>query len=323
MAKRHTRVAFIKTAWSELYDGEEVKGKARHLSNGFQGHEKFNFRRRSTGMFYATMPPIGATLATPNPAQKDGWLLIFISAEEGIGPLKAVGWYEDAMFEDRGIPRPDYKSNPDFEVDDAGKPYTYCVSARRAHLIPVDERRSIPTIGDRMKRTPILYARGNNAKEQWRESLAKEAESLLRKPRAAKKRDSSRVVKNEQPWYATIEHRAAVDKQAVKHVKLKLSKQYHIQDRQADRCGYDLLATHKTSRNQFHVEVKGTSTERPGFFLTPKELAASCSPKWRLAVVTNALTRPGYRMFSGGEMLQTFSIKPCSYVGTFKRAADW
>lgn len=322
MAKRHTRVAFIKTAWSELYDGEPVKGKAGYVSKGYQGHEKFNFRRGSTGMCYATMPPIGPALATPKPTQKDGWLLIFISAEEGNGPLKVVGWYEDAVFEDRGIPRPDYKSNPYFERDDAGKPYTYCVSARRAHLIPVSERPLI-SIGDRMKRSPILYARGNNVKEPWRERLAKVAESLLRQLRSAKKLDSSRVVKNEQPWYATIEHRAAVDKQAVKHVKRKLSKQYHIQDRQADRCGYDLLATHKISRDQLYVEVKGTSTERPGFFLTPKELAASHSPKWRLAVVTNALTRPGYRMFSGGEMLQTFSIKPCSYVGIFKRAADW
>ncbi len=62
--------------------------------------------------------------------------------------------------------------------------------------------------------------------------------------------------------------------------------------------------------------------ERPCFFMTPKELNASSSPKWRLAVVTNALTRPVYHLLSKCEVDRRFEIEPCSYVGKFKGNAN-
>jgi hypothetical protein len=297
-----------------MYAGGEVIGKHRWVSSGHQGHEKYNFQRGPDGVWYAAIP--GRT--RPKPRTKDGWLLIFISAEEGKGPLQVVGWYEDANFENQPIPRPEYKSNPNFETDDEGKRYKYFISARHAHLIPVDQRPAI-SIGDRMRRSPILYARGNGPPEPWRERLAEKAESLIRKsaPSVASAR-SSHPGRNGRPWYASKELKAEVDKEAIHFVKRKLKARYEVQDRQSDRCGYDLLATSKTSRLQLLVEVKGTSKDRPGFFMTPKELIASESSKWRLALVTNALTKPRCRLLTKPDVCRCFVIKPCSYVGTFK-----
>ena len=246
--------------------------------------------------------------------------MIFISAEEGKGPLKAVGWYEDAKFESQPIPRPEYKSNPNFEMDDEGRQYKYLISARRAHLIRVDQRPSI-SIGDHMKRSPILYVRGNNVPEPWRSRLAQQAETLVRKFRSAglkKRGTTSDARRNGGPWYASKEHKDAVDLAAIQYVKHKLKKQYDVQDRQADKCGYDLLATHNKSRTQLHLEVKGTSMEKPGFFMTLNELTASESPKCRLAMVTNALTKPRCQLIRKRDVRRLFDVKPCSYVATLK-----
>jgi hypothetical protein len=318
MPKRHERIAFVKTAWSDQYDGEEVRGKYRWVASGHQGHEKFNFRRGPDGACYAAIPPIGRK-SSPKPKRKDRWLLIFISAEEGKGPLKVVGWFENANFENRPIPRPEYKSNPNFEKDDKGKQYCYSVSSHKTRLILADQRPLI-AIGDHMKRSPILYVRGNNKAEPWRDRPAKEAEELIKRFAPTKKthKTSSHADRNGQPWYANKELKAKVDKKAVQYVKHMLKTQYDIQDRQPDRCGYDLLATSRDSSVQLCVEVKGTSRERPGFFMTPKELAASQSRKWRLALVTNALTTPKCQLLSKREMVRRFDIRPCSYVGIFK-----
>jgi len=72
---------------------------------GHQGHEKYNFLK--TGRrYYGAIPPVGER-HFPKPEPKEGWLLIFVSAEEGSGRLRAVGWYEGAKFEDAPVPRPE------------------------------------------------------------------------------------------------------------------------------------------------------------------------------------------------------------------------
>ncbi len=254
MPEEYKRIAFVKTGWSDLYDGEEVKGKFANLQRGHQGHEKFNFRWRPGGTYCATIPAIGKS-HSPKPVHKDDWLLIFISADEGTGPLKVVGWYKNARFEDGWIPRPEYKSTPHFEKDDRGMQYEYCVSATRAHLIPVGERPRI-SIGDHMKRSPILYVRGNNKLEPWRKRLAKVGQGLAERFESSKpaKTEAPAIQRsNGRPWYATKEHKDAVDRAAIKYVMRQLKTKYYIQDRQRDRCGYDLLAIDKVSSIQLHV----------------------------------------------------------------------
>lgn len=55
--------------------------------------------------------------------------------------------------------------------------------------------------------------------------------------------------------------------------------------------GYDIDVLDADGRSILHVEVKGTASDAPGFFLTRNEWSkAKTDPLWELAVVTSALT---------------------------------
>jgi hypothetical protein len=86
------RIAFVKTGWSELYQGGPVVGRFQDQN----WHERYNFMPGPDGVYYGYVPPIGKAQAAPNPQNRTGWLLIFVAAFEGYGPITAVGWYEDA-----------------------------------------------------------------------------------------------------------------------------------------------------------------------------------------------------------------------------------
>ena len=70
-----------------------------YLRTGRAGYEKFNFLPGPRGRCYGYLPPIGHQHAAPRPAPPHGWLIVFVAAEGGHGPLRPVGWYEDARFE--------------------------------------------------------------------------------------------------------------------------------------------------------------------------------------------------------------------------------
>ena len=174
----HKRIAFVKTGWSDHYEGGPVLGRHAHVQEFDEAHERFNFLRHSDGRFYGYLPPIGRIERPPQPKEKDGWLLVFISARNGNGPLTVVGWYQGATFHDEYIARPEYSDTEEFELDVHGSKYSYCISADSAHLIPTAERTDTVS-GDHFKRTPVLYLRGNGKDDAWRKELAEFAESLV------------------------------------------------------------------------------------------------------------------------------------------------
>ena len=173
----HTRIALVKTGWSDEYQGGPVKGRFAHDEK----HERFNFQQATDGSFYGYLPPIGPKERPPQPKIPDGWLLIFVSARNGNGPLTVVGWYEDATLHSEYKDRPEYDTEPDFEKDVHGAKFGYCISADTARLIPAGSRTQ--TIrGDHLKRSPVLYVRGNGKNESWRQELATWAEELVTNP---------------------------------------------------------------------------------------------------------------------------------------------
>jgi hypothetical protein len=313
----HNKIAFAKTAWSELYEGGPVYGRHGYIGKYEEGHERYNFLPTPDGSYCGYLPPIGKTWAVPKPQERDGWLLIFVAAREGRGHLTVVGWYEDATFEQEYLSRPEYETNRQFETDVNGDEFVYCVSARIAHRIPVDER-TVTICGEHFRRSSILYARGGLRSESWRQRLAEEAESIVQAfiPSKSPERSSA---PGATPPISTPKHRSAVDIAAIKRAKQYLKQRgYKVIDRQSDKCGCDLLAKRSQTPSELHIEVKGTSLDLARFYLTKNEMSYLNNPKWRLALVTKALKSPTLRLLDEKQVRAEFTFEAVAWVALSK-----
>jgi len=85
------------------------------------------------------------------------------------------------------------------------------------------------------------------------------------------------------------------------------------EDCQLKGSGYDFVFASKTAK--MHVEVKGVSGSKIDFNLTPKELKlAKNDTKWKLLVVTDALTSPTISLIDGKELISKAKvIEPTQY----------
>lgn len=306
------RIAFVKTGWSENYRGDAVVGRHAHIASFEEAHERFNFLPTRNGQLYAYLPPIGPNGRPPQPMDKSGWLVIFVAARNGNGPLTVVGWYDDAYFEPEYTDRPEYKSKNDFPTDVDGNNYVYCVTAGEGHLIQVPDR-NITIPGDHFKRTPVVYARGNGMDADWREELAEVAESVVKMKQRSKGNGATSL------GFPDQEHRDKVEKAAIKEaIRVLESKKYKVTDRQKDNCGYDLLAKRVRSPQELHVEVKGTSSEVMRFYMSRNEKQYMANPKWRLLMVTNALGSPKASLMTENEVIKTFQFNPFAWEAVCK-----
>jgi hypothetical protein len=306
----HKRIAFVKTGWSDHYEGGPVLGRHAHVQEYDEAHERFNFLRYSDGRFYGYLPPIGHKERPPQPKEKEGWLLVFVSARNGNGPLTVVGWYEHAIFHEEYLERPEYSEPEGFELDVHGAKYSYCLSADTAYLIPTASRTETVS-GHNFKRTPVLYVRGNGKDDDWRNELAEFAESLV----ADKISGESRPPRLSFP---DPKQRKLVEKAAIAEAKKLLSKQYRVVDRQKDNCGYDLLARHRKTGKELHVEVKGTSGADMHFYLTRNEFRYMPMPQWRLIMVCDALGKAKATLLTAAEVRKAFSMDPFAWEAVAK-----
>lgn len=244
--------------------------------------------------------------------------MIFISAFDGKGPLTFGGWYENATFADKYKERPEYQSSEPFETDTLGNQFVYCVSAKRAYLIPLEKRtETIP--GRHLGRTPIAYVRGQGPTELWRRKLAARAEELVAQFMPVVQAD---VVTTDTRGFplASAEHRKRVEKAAVDKAKRYLQRQdYAVEDRQAAKCGYDLLALRKRDSSELHVEVKGTSLLGESFFISRNEYLYIDDPRWRLALVTDALNEGTLRLLNAHAVRRQFTFEPMTWIAAARR----
>lgn len=305
----HARIALVKTGWSDEYRGGPVLGRYAHIAQFDEAHERFNFRRTEDGRYYGYMPPIGTKQRPPQPTVKDGWLLIFISARNGNGPLTVVGWYENATLHPEYSDRPEYKTEPDFENDVHGARFGYCISAGTAHLIPVASRTQTVS-GDHFKRASILYVRGNGKNDVWRMELANMAEELVGNPPVGTDKPPPNIA------FPDVEHRKKVELAAIDAARAFFSKTHRVTDRQKDNCGYDLLARNRKNGDELHVEVKGTSGSTMHFYLTRGEYRYMRSPQWRLLMVTDALTKPQLTLLTHKEVEKKFDLEAFAWEAT-------
>jgi hypothetical protein len=305
------RIAVVKTAWSDDYAGEMPKGRHANIRKLGDAYERYNFQKGPRGRYYGYLPPMGEKERPPQAAETTGWLLVFVAAQNGTGPLVVVGWYEDATLHDEYLKRPEYAEPRGFPTDIHGAPYSYCLTARRVHLIPSGER-IYRIAGDHIRRAPIVYLRGGPGTDPWRAALARELEILI----------SGRAKKREKPSpglnFPDVKHRKLVERAAVDAVEQLLKRTHEIENREKDKCGYDLRALHRSSGEEWFVEVKGTSGAEGHFYMTRNEKSFVDDPRWRLAMVTDALGKPRIQILDGKKAQKTFFFNPFAWEGVLK-----
>lgn len=307
------RIAFVKTGWSEEYAGGPVIGRHSHIKKFSEAHEALNFLPDMSGTYYAYVPPIGEQFRPPQPSLSNGWLVVFVSAKDGNGPLTVVGWYKDASFLSEYKPRPDYGRGHLVPRTPSGEPYIYCLSAPSGHLVD-PEHRTVQISGVHFRRAPIIYVKGGGRDDEWRKELAALTEKLVAVgPQPINSAWKPKIV------FPDAEHRRKVEEAAVEFVKKHLKqKGYAVEDKQALNCGYDLLA--EKGKGQLHVEVKGTASEVDHFFISRNEWLYSSHPLWRLAIVSNALEKPTLSMLTKAQLEQKFVLDALAYHAQKKEA---
>lgn len=301
------QIAFVKTGWSEEYKGGPVVGRFAYEEDY---HERFNFLPVPGEGFFGYLPPIGEQRRPPQPENKQDWLLIFVAARNAKGPLTVVGWYRHATLESKYNSRPEYEMETDFPTDASGNPFVYCIHSPEAHLIPAPDR-EIEISGKHFRRPPIVYVRGTGQDDAWRKELAMLAEQIITTTKQTG--GAPGLV------FPNQEHRKKVEVAAIREAKKYLeAMHYRVTDRQADNCGYDLLAKQNQPPEELHVEVKGTSSKTPRFFMSRNEKQYMSYPKWRLLIVTDVLGTPRVSMMTHAEVIRAFEFNALAWEATLK-----
>lgn len=118
--------------------------------------------------------------------------------------------------------------------------------------------------------------------------------------------------------FADPETRREIELAAVRFVTMELeAKGFKVHDRQRENRGYDLLA--ESSGRKMLVEVKGTDSSAPRFFLSRNEWKCGQSESnWRLYVVCEARTAPTLRTFTPAQIRTQFVLDPLAWECTTK-----
>lgn len=315
--KMPENIMFAKIGWSEDYTGGIILGRASWIkkSRG-DAHERFNFLPGPDGSFYGYIPPIGQKFSTPQPDDTSGWLVIFVAPLAGHGPLVPVGWYVNATIESETTERPEYTAGVAFDMDVKGDPYLYTISANTARLIPAGVRHRIRVPGTpRFGSSPILYAAGHGPKKAWRKTYLNLAKKIIAEPW-----DPANEALSHDGGFAGVRIAKEVEAASVAAACAEFKRLgfTSIQDRQKDNCGYDFLIRKPGKKACLHVEVKGTSGKTPRFFMTPNEHDYMVDPRWRLAIVTDALGIPCVEILDARDVAKRFTLLPRVWEGRSK-----
>jgi len=108
--------------------------------------------------------------------------------------------------------------------------------------------------------------------------------------------------------FADPESRREIEAAAIKFVTCELERRgFRVEDHQRENRGYDLLAVSPSGK--WLVEVKGTDSVEPRFFLTRNERrCADGCPEWRLFVVCSARATPSLIEYTTEQMYRAFTL---------------
>jgi len=302
-----SKVVLMKTAWCDYYDGDEAEGNYSFIDEhgGSKTHENFNFRKDNKGVFYGYCPPSGKTYSAPKPNDNEGWTIVWVSKKPGSkSGVRIVGFYTNATLPGS------YKNRTVLDNE-----FTYCAHAKEGFLVPPELRTA--SFITPLKSGPFCYIKGgkNDAKyKKLFQYLQREFKRLQLETSQTPPPRASLGFSHDQ------KHIKDVESAAIKFVQDHfLGKGYAVIDRQSDNVGYDLEATKKKER--IFIEVKGTSGETQYAFMTKNEVALTTGEKsdnWRLAMVTQALSKPKLELMTANEFKKNFNLEPITFRATLK-----
>ena len=321
------KVLWVKFGWSDYYRGAPVVGNFSHLAGqGNVGHEAYNFEPAADGTYYCYVPPLLGRHA-PSNRERRGWTVVCLAKHPERTGIHIVGWYEDANLLGTWDYVPETRAHLPVPDSDPDEGWSYCITSETAYFVP-PEKRTKSFTHPAIRMAHYSYLRGPGV-----ETTANKKEVLRLLKRRMKKLKSS-VIKNPtdqtapdadaEPGdplrrFGTLEHRKKVEKAAEEAVKRDYrEKGFSYDDVTKKNLGFDFIF--RRGRTEHHVEVKGTSSDLPRFFMTRNENAYRENPKWRFAIVTNALSpNPTVRVYNNRRFKRNFELEPYVYTGEPKR----
>lgn len=320
MTKTH-KILWVKFGWSDYYRGGPVDGNFGWLNehrgdvNEGRGHEAFNFMPAPDGTYYCYVPPQAKGYAPSNDSA-DGWIVICLAKNPRSKGIHIVGWYENArLIGDWRRPNPVAVSNED---DD----WSYCITSKSAYFVP-PEHRNDPFSDTSVRQSKYSFLDGPNVtvnenKKRVRGLLESKLKALrsvaVHNPNVDSAPDPE-IDTDPLSGFGTPEQRKRVEEAAERAVVAHYeAKKFRTQRVAHLNCGYDYVFTKQTTVH--HVEVKGTMLADGRFFLTRNENNGREDPRWRLGMVTDALTKqPKVTVYDNLRFKRTFDLEPYVFIG--------
>jgi hypothetical protein len=323
------KVLWVKFGWSDYYRGGPVDGnfswliKNKDAKNGGRGHEAFNFNPSSNGTYHCYVPPQGKGFA-PSNDDSTGWTVVCLARNPKYKGIHVVGWYEDATLHG------EWRDPPADLIEkrgDAAHPaydWSYCITSKTAHFVP-PEFRTTPFSDPSIRQGKYSFLEGpgvkiNDTKRRVMALLERRLEELksvaVENPSEGNLPDPEIDSVDPLAAFGTPEHRKAVEQAAEKAVIAHFQNDGFACERVTHLpCGHDFVFS--KGETTFHVEVKGTASTAPQFFLTRNEhtKGMKSNPDWRLAMVTEALVAPKIVIHDAEGVAKCFELEPYVYLG--------
>lgn len=326
------KVLWVKFGWSQYYRGGSVDGNfgwlndIRDKKNEGRGHEAFNFDPGPGGTYYCYVPPQRKEYA-PSNDDPHGWTVICLAKNPERTGVHIIGWYNDATLHGEWLDPPAGMTKKRRDVAHQAYDWSYCISSKTAYFVPPEHRvRPFSDSSIRQGKYSFLAGPGvpvNDTKRRVLKLLEDRLKAMatfaIKNPNEERAPDPDLDAADPLKSFGTPEHRKKVEKAAeravIAHYKMRgysYKRMTHLP------CGHDFVFT--KGRSELHVEVKGTASSSPQFFLTRNEheKGLQSNPAWRLVLVTSALSdAPTINAYNAERLKQAFDLEPYVYVGSF------
>lgn len=326
------KILWVKFGWSEYYRGGPVDGNFGWLNenkstkNERLGHEAFNFNPGPDGTYYCYVPPQAGEYAPFN-ADPNGWTVICLAKNPKHTGIHIVGWYENATLHGEWLAPPDCMLKKQREAANPANDWSYCISSKEAFFIP-PEHRTKPFSDPSVKQSKYSFLEGPDVnRNENKQRVLKILNSLQKQmapfaicnPSEDSFPDPELDAIDPLKGFGTPEHRKEVELAAERAVVEYYKNKGYAYERVTHLpCGYDFVFTNGKSVR--HVEVKGTSSSTPQFFITRNEYGKGLqsNPAWRLVMVTSALSEtPSITVYNARELRKAFDLEPYVYIGKY------
>lgn len=326
------KILWVKFGWSDYYRGGPVDGnfgwlndnKGKH--NEGKGHEAFNFNPGPNGTYFCYVPPQAREHA-PSNNDPDGWTVICLAKNPRHTGVHVVGWYENATLHGEWLDPPEGYFQRRSNAAHPAYDWSYCITSQTAYFIP-PEHRTMPFSDPSVRQGKYSFLAGPNVDinvnkkrvlKLLKGRMKAMAQYAVRNPDEDSAPDPEGNEADPLRGLGTPEHRKKVEKAAEYAVIAHYEKKGYAHERVTHLpCGYDFVFT--KGKSVLHIEVKGTSSTVPQFFITRNEYRRGLqgNPAWRLAMVTSALScTPNVTEYDARELTRAFDLDPYVYIGKF------